>query len=121
MKAVLEYIMHVAKDMKISDVEDELQAVGSDDVREIYMTLAEQLIAEGKEEGKIEGRREGRLEGQTLAKQHVLVRLLEKKFGSVDDAEKRNIRNCRDLDRLDQAIDLVLDAESIDRVLQLLG
>ena len=49
------------------------------------------------------------------------MRLLEKKFGPVDDAVERKIHNCRDLDRLDQAIDLVLDSDSSDRVLQLLG
>ncbi len=112
-KAVLEYIIHVAEDIKISDMEEELQAVGSADMKEAYMTLAEQLIAKGKDEGK--------LEGQTLAKQQVLLRLLEKKFGPVDDAVERKIRNCRDLDRLDQAIDLVLDSDSSDRVLQSLG
>ena len=133
LKGALEYIMQVGEDIELSDVEEELQRAGSEDMREAYMTLAEQLIAKGKNEGKLEGKREGKLEGklegkregklegklegQTLAKQQVLLRLLEKKFGLVDDPEKRKIRNCRDRDRLDQAIDLVLDADSIDRVL----
>jgi predicted transposase YdaD len=118
---LLEYIIQVGRDIEDKDVDEELQTVGSEVTKEAYMTLAEKLIAKGKDEGKLEGRHEGKLEGQTLAKQQVLLRLLEKKFGPVDDAEKRKIGNCRDTDRLDQAIDLVLDAESIDRVLRPLG
>jgi len=117
LKVWLEYIIQVGKDIGRKDVEEVLRTVGSADMKEAYMTLAEQLIAKGKDEGKLEGK----LEGQTLAKQQVLLRLLVKKFGPVDNEETRKIRNCRDLDRLDQAIELVLDAESIDRVLQLLG
>ena len=110
LKALLEYIMEVGKDIRISYMENELEAVASDEVREIYMTLAEQFIARGKVQG--------RLEGQILAKQQVLLRLLKKRFGPVDDAEKPKIRNCRDRGRLDQAIDLLLDAETTDQVLQ---
>jgi len=122
LKGALEYIMQVGKDIELSDVEEALQRAGSEDMREAYMMLAEQLIAKGKNDGKLEGKREGklegRLEGQILAKQQVLLRLLKKKFGPVEDAEKPKIRNCRDRGRLDQAIDLLLDAETTDQVLQ---
>jgi len=125
LNVLLEYIIQVGKDIDRKDVEEVLRTVGSADMKEAYMTLEEQLIAKGKDEGKLEGKLEGkvegRLEGQTLAKQQVLLRLIEKKFGPVDIEESRKIRNCRDLDSLDQAIELVLDAESIDRVLEPLG
>ena len=124
LKVWLEYIIQVGKDIGRKDVEEVLRTVGSADMKEAYMTLAEQLIAKGKDEGKLEGKLEdkleGKLEGQTLAKQQVLLRLLVKKFGPVDNEETRKIRNCRDLDRLDQAIELVLDTRSADQVLQLL-
>ena len=80
LKGALEYIMQVGKDITISDMEEELQVIGADELREIYMTLAEQFIAKGKDKG--------RLEGQTLAKQQVLLRLLEKKFSPAEVAYK---------------------------------
>ncbi|MBA7688565.1 hypothetical protein ES703_97049 [subsurface metagenome] len=82
------------------------------------MTIAERLIKRGKVEGIREGIHRGKLEGEILEKQHVLLRLLDKKFGGIDEAEKGKVMNIRDRNRLDQAIDRLLDAESIDEVLQ---
>jgi hypothetical protein len=48
----------------------------------------------------------------------MLLRLLEKKFGGIDATEKEKVMNARDRDRLDRAIDLLLNAKSIDEVLQ---
>ena len=113
LKGALEYIMQVGKDITISDMEEELQVIGADELREIYMTLAEQFIAKGKDKG--------RLEGQRLAKQQVLLRLLEKKFSPADVAYKHKVNNCRNRKKLDRAIDLLLDANTVDEVLQPLG
>ena len=55
-----------------------------------------------------------------IQKQDVLLRLLGKKFGAVDDAAKARIKDSRDRDRLDRAIDRLLDTESVDDVLQAL-
>ncbi len=114
LKVLLEYIIQVGKDIEPSDVEEELRRAGLEDTREVYMTLAEQFIAKGKNEGKLEGK----LEGQILAKQQVFLRLLEKKFGPVEVACKDRINSCGDRERLDRAIDLLLDANTIDQVLQ---
>lgn len=73
------------------------------------MTLEEQILERGKVEGK--------LEGTIQDKQQVLIRLLEKKFGPLDDDNKKNILDNTNREKLDSAIDLILDAESIMEVL----
>ena len=45
------------------------------------------------------------------------VRLVEKKFGPLDDDTKQQILENKDRDKLDRAIDLILDADSIEEVL----
>ena len=65
------------------------------------MTIAEQLL----ERGAIRG------------KQQVLIRLLEKKFGHLDNDNKQDILHNKDRDKLDSAIDLILDADSVTEVL----
>ena len=117
---LFEYILEVSKDTGEEDIEAELRSIDSKDAREVYMTIAEKLIERGKVEGKNEGIREGQLKGEILDKQHVLLRLLEKKFGGIVQAEKEKVMNIRDRDRLDQAIDRLLDAKSTDQVLQAL-
>jgi flagellar biosynthesis/type III secretory pathway protein FliH len=103
-------------------VEEEIEKVGNEETREVYMTIAEQLRAEGieigKQEGKIEGKQEGKLEGQILDKQQVLARLLEKKFGPLDDTVKAKIRSCQDRERLDEAIDLFADGETLEQIIK---
>ena len=116
------YIISVGKDTTEKDIYEELQSKGSREVREVYMTIAERLrergMVEGKRRGKIEGIHEGKLEGEILEKQHVLLRLLEKKFGGIDETEKEKVMNVRDRNRLDRAIDRLLDAKSIEEVLK---
>jgi predicted transposase YdaD len=107
-------------------VVEEIDKVDNEDTREVYMTAAEELRAEGieigrqegRQEGKREGRQEGNLEGRIMSKQEVLARLIERKFGLLEVAVKQKINSCRDLNRLDRAIDLFLDAESVEEVLQ---
>ena len=86
------------------------------------MTIAEQLIEEGKIKGKIEGRtegiREGKLQGEILDKQNVLRRLLEKKFGAAVESNVARVMRAQEPGKLDRAIDSLLDADSIDEVLK---
>ncbi|MGR3301683.1 MAG: hypothetical protein ACUZ8I_04170, partial [Candidatus Scalindua sp.] len=116
MCVLFEYILKVNKDTKEEDIEEELLSIDSKDAREVYMTIAEKLI----ERGKVEGMIKGKIEGEILEKKHVLLRLLDKKFGGIDEAEKEKVMNIRDRYRLDRAIDLILDAKSIDEVLHAL-
>ena len=55
--------------------------------------------------------------GTIRDKQQILLRLLEKKFGPLDDDNKQNILDNTNREKLDSAIDLILDAESIMEVL----
>jgi hypothetical protein len=73
------------------------------------MTIEEQLIERGKVAGK--------LEGTILDKQQILLRLVEKKFGHLDRDNKQTILENEDSEKLDSAIDLILDADSIEEVL----
>ena len=82
------------------------------------MTVAEQLIEEGKAEGKREGRLEGKREGKLLVKKEDLLKLLAQKFGAVADTDKRKIMGTRDLDKLDQALGLIFKTETIAEVLR---
>jgi predicted transposase/invertase (TIGR01784 family) len=98
---LFEYILKVGGDFNVAVVEEELQSVESDISKEVFMTLEEQIM----ERGTIRD------------KQQVLIRLLEKKFGPLDDDDKQNILDNKDRDKLDSAIDLILDADSVTEVL----
>jgi predicted transposase YdaD len=86
-------------------VDQVIQSIGSREVREAYMTVAEQLIARGKEEGKLK------------EKQEVLLQLLIQKFGAVSKADERRIKETQDPDKLDRALSLILKSESIEEIL----
>ena len=70
------------------------------------MTVAEQLIEEGKAEGKL------------LVKKEDLLKLCAQKFGAVADVDKKKIMGTRDLDKLDQALGLIFKTETIAEVLR---
>ena len=84
--------------------------------REVYMTAAEELIARGKEEGKAEGK----LEGELQSKRSVLVRLLEKRFGPMPGPARWAIMSASDRRHLDRALDLVVEAHTVEQVLKAL-
>jgi hypothetical protein len=48
----------------------------------------------------------------------MLLRLVTKKFGPLGEDDKRRILDHEDRDKLDSAIDLILDAASIEEVLR---
>ena len=77
------------------------------------MTLEEQILERGKVAGKIEGT----IQGAIQDKQQVLIRLIHKKFGPLDNSNKQRVLDSRDKEKLDSAIDLILDADSVDEVL----
>ena len=102
--------MNVGGDVTPEDLEEELQSVDSEISGEVLMTIAEQLMERGKVQGK--------LEGTILDKQQILLRLLGKKFGTLDDDAKKSILGNKDRDKLDRAIDMILDARSAEEVLK---
>jgi predicted transposase/invertase (TIGR01784 family) len=110
---LFEYILKVGGDFEVTTVEEELRSVGSDISREVLMTLEEQILERGKVAGKIEGT----IQGAIQDKQQVLIRLIHKKFGPLDNDNKQRVLDSRDKEKLDSAIDLILDADSVDEVL----
>ena len=114
LKMFLRYILQVGRDTPRRLVDEEIKKVNDENMREVYMTAAEELRAEGIEIGK----REGNLEGQIREKKQVLIRLLEKKFGPLNAAVKQKIRHCQDRDRLDKAIDLFVGSDSVEEILE---
>ena len=106
---LFEYILKVGGDFEIAALEDELRSVESNMSREVFMTLEEQILERGKVAGKIEG--------TIQEKQQVLIRLLEKKFGPLYDENKQRVLGNKDGDELDGAIDLILEADSVEGVL----
>ncbi len=111
LSAFFKYILEVGKGAEAEDIEEELKTINFKEAREVYMTIAEQLEERGIEKGK--------LEGEILEKQHILMRLLEKKFG-LKETEKEKILNTRNRHRLDRAIDRLMDAQSSAEVLSFL-
>jgi hypothetical protein len=105
-----EYIISGSKEIGERDVRQAIRLLGSREVREVYMTLAEQLIEKGK--------RKGRLEGRLEEKQETLIQMLVQKFGAVADEQKKRILETRDPEKLDQARALILEADNIAEVLR---
>jgi hypothetical protein len=77
------------------------------EAKEVVVTTAEQLRAEGKTEGRAEGLAEGEA--------RVLVRQLTRKFGAVPGAVRQRI-DTASLEQLETWCDRVLDATTLDEV-----
>ena len=60
---------------------------------------------------KIESEIKGEIKGEIRDKQKTLIRLLSKKFGIIEE-EKAIINNCSDGEKLDNALDEILFADS---------
>jgi len=106
LESLLGYIIQAGRDVDEQYVDQAIQSIGSREVREAYMTVAEQLIARGKEEGKLKD------------KQEVLLKQLAQKFGSISEADEKKIMETQDPDKLDQALSLILKSESIEEILR---
>jgi hypothetical protein len=106
LESLLGYIIQAGRDVDEQYVDQVIQSIGSREVREAYMTVAEQLIARGKEEGKLK------------EKQEALIQLLTQKFGAISEADERRITETQDTDKLDQARGLILKSESIEEILR---
>ncbi|MEY4193927.1 MAG: hypothetical protein RLZZ226_295 [Pseudomonadota bacterium] len=75
------------------------------------MGLAQILRQEGREEGRQEGKEEGKQEGEAT----LLIRLLELRFGKLDDMTRQRIKQA-DADILLVWGERVLSATTLDAV-----
>lgn len=78
-------------------------------------TLIEVAKKEGIEKGKIEGKIEGELEKS----QKTLIKQIQKKYG-IDEFEISLIKDCRDMNKLDNALDEFVFAIDKGKILDLL-
>lgn len=79
--------------------------------------MKDQIREEGRLEGRVEGRAEGYGQGELRGRQKSLIRMLSKKF-SLSPGEEQEILNCEDSDRLDEALDVILFADTKEAVLE---
>jgi len=98
------YIRETVKDTARDELEDKLAAAKAGQ-EGVLGTIMEKLKAEGRAEGVAEGEAKS------------LIRLLERRFGSLSDVDRARIEGA-DLDQLDVWIDQVLDAESLNDVFE---
>ncbi|OHD05649.1 MAG: hypothetical protein A2Y34_16145 [Spirochaetes bacterium GWC1_27_15] len=69
---------------------------------------------------KNESRIEGEIKGEIKKQQKTLIRQLSKKFGNITEYEKEFIEQCSDTEKLDNALDEILFAETKFKVLDCL-
>ena len=70
----------------------------------------------GMEEGRDEGREEGRVEGREEGKRETLLRQMKRKFGEPSESVKSIISNIRNPDTLDELMDRLFDANSLEEM-----
>jgi len=70
------------------------------DIKDVAMSTAEKIHAEGHAKGRLEGRAEGRAEGQSEGAANVLTRLLTTRFGPLPQAVVARLRAGTEADHL---------------------
>ena len=90
----------------------ELDKAGYTEERERAMTYAEVMEQRGIEKGIEKGKEKGRVEGE----HNTLIRQLDKKFG-LSDEEKDLVRRTDNLEKIEAALDEILDADTKEQVL----
>jgi hypothetical protein len=90
-----------------------LQKIPDPEVREAAMTIAQQLEQRGRKLGRQEGLQEGRREGRV----EVVLRLLDVKFGPLDEPVRARIADS-DPATLDRYLERIVSATSLGEVLQ---
>jgi flagellar biosynthesis/type III secretory pathway protein FliH len=79
------------------------------------MTIAEELIKQGRAEGRAEGQAEGRAEGRVQGQVELLVKLLTRKFGELP-AEFRARLETATTKQLEQYAERLLFAQALPAV-----
>jgi len=95
-------------------------SVGTDTYRKelsnMGKTIAEQLREEGAREGKREGMRTGARAAAIATRQQTLIRLLDKRFGTIPANIRDTIRATRDVSQLDRWLDQFVTAERLEDI-----
>lgn len=88
--------------------QSELSTMGLEEREKIM-----QITTSWKEEGRIEGRLEGKLEGKLEEKLNITLRLLKRKFGTLDNQIADRIKSLEP-SQLDNLTEDLLDFQSVD-------
>lgn len=112
-KVTLELLYNLQQNLNIN------QSIESDD-RELVMRLAplyqedrEQARQEGKREGRQEGRQEGKQEGRQEGETQIILRLLNRRFGNIEQSLIEKIQQLSTND-LESLTDALLDFSEVD-------
>ena len=108
------YIRETVRGAALDELEQKLAAAKAGQ-EGVLGTIMEKLRAEGEVRGIAKGRAEGAALGFAKGEAKSLIRLLERRFGPLPDADRARIEGA-DLDQLDAWIDRVLDVESLEAV-----
>jgi len=106
-RTLLRYLCAVDNDTDLTEYITQVAATKQPRLQEELMTIAEQLRKEGRQEGRQEGVQQG--EARTLLK------ILNKRFGSVSHSIEGQISTATTT-QLEAWIDAALDAESIHQI-----
>jgi predicted transposase YdaD len=76
------------------------------------MTIAQQLI----EEGRVEGREEGRQEGGILGRQQSILLCLEIRFGELPDTIRSQITAVKSIAKLESILSTAIHSSSLEQI-----
>ena len=79
------------------------------------LELARTAEQRGQAKGEVKGRAEGEAIGEVKGQARTLLRLLERRFGPITDRVRARVSGA-DLDAIDQWLDRVLEAPTLDAV-----
>ncbi|MEZ4435060.1 MAG: Rpn family recombination-promoting nuclease/putative transposase [bacterium] len=109
------YYVYEHSDLERGAIESLIAPRVDPQTREVIMTTAQKLRAEGREEGRAEGREEGRKE-ERADKKALLVGILERRFGKIPDALAERILTADGPTR-DRWLDRIFHANTLDELL----
>ena len=114
---VLNYILRTYKDVGLAELLAAVRAADPEgDAEAEVVTIAQALIERGKAEGLAAGKTVGKAEGVAEGEAKSLLRLLERRFGSLPEWARERV-SAASLEQLDAWLDGVLDARSPDDLL----
>jgi len=120
LRLALQYVLQAGQQVSPEALGALLATEVGDDAREMAMTTADILRAEGRAEGRKEGlkkgRRKGRKEGALQGRRAILLRLLEARFGRLPKEAKARVRSAR-ISQLDDWAERILLASALDELL----
>jgi len=120
----LREMVKAGNDDEIRELIEMKEKARHDEASRIYNAKAEGEkigIAKGEQIGISKGKIEGKIEGKLEALQNKSIKLLIKKFGSLPTEIESKLRNCAEIEKLDQIIDNIFDLASVSEIESILG